>query len=57
MKKYKTILQEILEKLEKARITQDDFLLNNTEIEHLLSYIDSLKQEIKQGSDSNESKR
>lgn len=48
MKDYKTILQEILEKLEKARITQDDFLLNNAEIEHILSHIDSLRQENKQ---------
>lgn len=48
MKDYKTILQETLENLEKARITQDDFLLNNAEIEHLLDYIDSLKQENEQ---------
>lgn len=52
MKDYKTILQEMLESLEKARITQDDFLLNNAEIEHLLSYIDSLKQENKQLKDN-----
>lgn len=45
MKDYKTILQETLENLEKARITHDDFLLNNAEIEHLLDYIGSLKQE------------
>lgn len=47
MKDYKTILQETLEKLETARVTQNDYLLNNAEIEHLLDYIYILQKENK----------
>lgn len=48
MNDYKTILQETLENLEEARITQQDYLLNNAEIEHLLYHIDFLKREREQ---------
>ena len=44
MKEYKTILEEIIENLEKARVAQDDYLLSNAEIEQLMAYIKKLQQ-------------
>lgn len=45
---YKTVLQETLENLEKERISQNDYLIENAEIEELLDYINSLKQKSQQ---------
>lgn len=45
---YKTILQKTLENLEEERISQNDYLIENTEIEQVLDYINSLKQKTKQ---------
>lgn len=45
---YKTILQKTLENLEEERISQNDYLIENTEIEQVLDYINSLKQKNKQ---------
>ena len=45
---YKTILQKTLENLEEERISQNDYLIENTEIEQVLDYINSLKKKNKQ---------
>lgn len=44
MKEYKTLLEEIIENLEKARVAQEDYLLSNAEIEQLMAYIKKLQQ-------------
>ena len=49
---YKTVLQETLENLEKERINQNDYLIDNAEIEHLLDYINYLKQKNQQLKDN-----
>lgn len=46
MNKYKTVLQETLEQLEIARIKQEDYLLDNAQIEHLLSHIKNLQEQV-----------
>lgn len=39
---YKTILNETLEELEKARINDEDYYIENAKIEYLLDYIKTL---------------
>lgn len=43
---YKILLEEVLEKLEKARKSDDDYLLENTEIEKILSCIEETRENL-----------
>lgn len=43
---YKTLIEEILEKLEKAKKSDEDYLLENAEIERILSYIEETKEKV-----------
>ena len=42
-KDYETLIEETLEKLEKAKKSDEDYLLENAEIEQILSYIEETK--------------
>ena len=43
---YKTLIEETLEKLEKAKKSDEDYLLENAEIEQILSYIEETKEKV-----------
>lgn len=45
---YKTLCEQVLENLEEARITDNDYLLENAEIEALFNYIDFLEKHCKE---------
>ena len=40
-------LEIILQKLENARTVDEDYLLENSEIEYIISYIKSLEEKVK----------
>lgn len=43
---YKTLIEETLKKLEKAKKSDEDYLLENAEIEQILSYIEETKEKV-----------
>lgn len=43
---YKTLIEEILKKLEKARKSDEDYLLENAEIEKILSCIEETRENL-----------